>query len=37
VAIVPRDNAPRRAPADLKVIGVARITDALEAAALARA
>ncbi len=34
VAIVPKDNAPRRAPGDLKVIGVARITDALEAAAL---
>ena len=32
VAIVPKDNAPRRAPADLRVIGVARITDALEAA-----
>jgi len=29
---VPKDNAPRRAPADLRVIGVARITDALEAA-----
>jgi DNA repair protein RadA/Sms len=37
VAIVPKDNAPRRAPGDLKVIGVARITDALEAAALAGA
>jgi DNA repair protein RadA/Sms len=34
VAIVPRDNAPRRPHGDLKVIGVARITDALEAAAL---
>jgi len=37
VAIVPKDNAPRRPSGDLKVIGVARITDALEAAALAAA
>jgi DNA repair protein RadA/Sms len=37
VAIVPKDNTPRRAPGDLKVIGVARITEALEAAALGRA
>jgi DNA repair protein RadA/Sms len=34
LAIVPQDNAPRRPLQDLKVIGVARITDALEAAAL---
>jgi DNA repair protein RadA/Sms len=32
VAVVPQGNAPRKAPADLKVIGVARIADALGAA-----
>ena len=33
IAIVPKDNTPRRAqPGDLNVIGVARITEALAAA-----
>jgi DNA repair protein RadA/Sms len=31
-AIVPKDNAPRRAPAGMNVIGVSRISEALEAA-----
>ncbi len=34
-AIVPKDNAPRRAPPGMNVIGVGRISEALEAAALA--
>jgi DNA repair protein RadA/Sms len=31
-AIVPKDNAPRRAPASMNVIGVSRISEALDAA-----
>ena len=36
VAIVPRENAPRRAPEGLKVVPVGRISEALEAALGAR-
>jgi len=32
VAIVPRDNAPRRSGAELQVVGVGRLAEALEAA-----
>src|ERR1700680_629957 len=32
MAVVPRGNAPRRPPAELRVVGVSRISEALEAA-----
>ena len=37
MAVVPRDNAPRKAPAGLTVLAVSRVGEALEAAFTAKA